>query len=216
MIFNMARTSLLAHIAMIVIAGTIAFMYIYPTIQQIRQNQDTAVLFSGEVAKVSEVNAKLQQKVSAINSIPLQDKQKLVTYMPDSLDDVSILRIMEAILITVGIEASTLQFGSGGSEDNGQDVSFDSTLENNVVNDSKTVQSTVAVAFEADEASLFTFFEAVERSSVPFVVKEVELAPSESGLVSAELVYSVYALASETSSASVFADEVMNDTDFDF
>ncbi|MFN3188383.1 MAG: hypothetical protein ACK42D_02450 [Candidatus Paceibacteria bacterium] len=200
----MARTSLLVHIVMIVIAGTIGFLYIYPMIGQIRENQDTAVTFNREVTRVSAVNGQLQQKLSAINSIPIQDKQKLVTYMPDTLDDVMFMRTMEAILISSGIEPASLQFGGGNAGEGDQAVSVDEFEEfDSNISNTKTVKSDISVAFEADETSLFSFFAAVERSSVPFVVKEVTLAPSEGGGITAELVYSVHALSAQTSNTGV-------------
>ena len=222
----MARTSLLVHIVMIVIAGTIGFLYIYPMIGQIRENQDTAVTFSREVTRVSAVNTQLDQKLSAINSIPLADKQKLITYMPDTLDDVSFLRTMEAILIDSGIEPSSLNFGGGGSGDDndndiqGQEAQMDSFGEiNNVVESPKTIQSDISVSFETDETTLYNFFNAVENSAVPFVVKSAVLAPSEGGGITAELVYSVHALAPASSDVGMGTnDEMMqpefNDMDF--
>ena len=210
----MPRTSLLVHVSMIVIAGAIGFLYIYPTIGQIRDNQDAAVLFSREVTHVSGVNAQLQQKLMSINNIPLESKQKLVTYMPDTLDDVMFLRIMEAILINSGIEPTSLQFGSGKDGNNSQDTNENSLEESSSVTNEKTVQNTILVAFEVDEASLFSFFSAVEKSSVPFVLKEAVLAPIKGGGVSAELLYSVHALAAvDSSTASVSNDGGMEMND---
>ncbi len=205
----MARSSLLVHMVMIVIAGAIGYLYIFPTIGKIRQNQDMAVVFDTEVTKVSAVNAQLQQKLVAINSIPLEDKQKLVTYMPDTLDDISFLRTMEAILIASGIEPSALKFGSGKNEDGSQDSSGGASEESTTATDNRTVQSDVSVSFETTESALFSFFDAVEQSAVPFVIKEMTLAPSEKGGITAELVYTVHALAS-TDPAATTVDDSMN------
>lgn len=210
----MARSSLLVHVVMVIVAVTIAYLYIYPTVQQIRENQDTAVLFDKEVAQVSSVNAQLNQKLTAINSIPLEDKQKLMTYIPDNLDDVTFMRTMEAILFASGIQPTTLQFGSG-SNNEGAENSQTSTLDEfgqtqTAASDSKTIQSTLSVSFETDETSMYSFFEAVEQSAVPFVIKEASLSPSEEGGgVTAELVYSVHALATTTLLTSSSGD-VMN------
>jgi hypothetical protein len=188
---------------MIVVAGAIGYLYIFPTIGKIRDNQDTAVVFSREVAQVSGVNSQLQQKLTAINNIPIENKQRLMTYMPDSLDDVTFMRTMESILFSAGIEPATLQFGSGSNnEEKGQSSTADSSEETIVTSTEKTIQSTVSVSFETDESSLYNFFDAVEQSSVPFVLKETTLTQSESGQVSAELVYAVHALATTTTAIS--------------
>jgi hypothetical protein len=201
----MARSSLLVHVVMIVIAGAIGYLYIYPTIQQIRQNQDTAVIFDREANRVSLVNSQLQQKIASVNSIPLQDRQKLLTYMPDTLDEVAILRTMESILLSVGIEPATLEFGSIRQENS----SSDSFTEAEVGPASKTVSSTVSVMFEASETALFAFFEAVEKSALPFIEKEISLAPDETGrLIAADLVYTVHALAPAVVVSEQFIDDM--------
>jgi len=204
----MARSSLLVHIVMVVIAGAIGYLYIYPTIVQIRDNQDMAVLFNREVAQVSGTNSKLQQKLTAINNISLESKQKLVTYMPDTLDDVTFMRTIEAILFASGIEPSALQFGSGNNNEGNDSSSTATQNEFALVTNKITDESTINVAFEVDEASLFSFFSAVELSEVPFVLKEAVLTPTEGGAVSAELIYTVHALAS-TTSATVLDSSMM-------
>lgn len=196
---------------MIVVAGAIGYLYIFPTIGQIRDNQDTAVVFNREVAQVSGVNSQLQQKLTAINNIPLENKQKLVTYMPDSLDDVTFMRTMESILFSAGIEPASLQFGSGSKDSEDQGSSADSSEETSVASTEKTIQSTVSVSFETDESSLYSFFDAVEQSSMPFVLKEATLTPSESGGITAELVYAVHALATTTTTMAPAVDPMMGE-----
>lgn len=211
----MARSSLLMHIIMMSVVGAIGFLYIYPTIGQIRINQDTAVLFAKELTKVSAVNDQLEQKLVSINNIPLQDKQKLITYMPDTLDDVMFLRTMEAILLASGIEPSTLQFGSGKDSNNEQSASSDDSQEASTVTDKMTIQNNISVAFETDETSLFGFFAAVEQSDVPFVIKEAVLTPSDGGGVAVELVYVVQALSPVKSPVAVVEDLMGFDMEID-
>lgn len=207
----MARSSLFVHIIMLVIAGAIGYLYIFPTIGKIRDNQDTAVAFSREVAQVSNVNSQLQQKLSAINNIPLENKQRLATYMPDSLDDVTFMRTIESVLFSAGIEPATLQFGSSSNDGDDEGSStMDSSNEVDFASSEKTIQSTISVSFETDESSLYSFFDAVEQSLVPFVLKEATLTPSEDGGVSADLVYVVHALAPTTATLAPAGDLMMD------
>lgn len=207
----MATSSLLTNIIMLVIITGIGYFYIYPTVGQIRENQDVAVTFATELTKVSAVNSQLQEKVTAINNVPLQDKQKLATYMPDTLDDVALMRTMESILIAVGIEPDSLAF-AGGASDGSQNTQTDTSQEVADGVDSITVESTISISFETDEDTLYSYFAAVERSVVPFFLKNATLTPTEAGLVSADLTYTVFALAPATVSNSTNADNsIIND-----
>jgi hypothetical protein len=206
----MQQTSIIRHIIMILIAGAIVVLYIQPTIQQIRQNQDSAVLYNAEVEKVTMVNQLMAQKLATINSIPLTDRQKLITYMPDNVEEVSVLRTLETILFSVGIQPSTLELSDEASDVNNSE-SQDALLTGDVTM-SLTQKKDIAVSFVTDEATLQLFFRTIASSDIPFVLHSATITPQENNQVAVDITYSVFSLlpASSTVGDSAILVDDMN------
>ena len=110
----MIGNSFIVQIGMAALSVGILFFYVHPTFSKIGETQDAISQYQIETAKVSEVNAKLQNYVNRINSISAADMRALLTYMPDEVDHVAVTRdifnMAEATEVYLsGVQYSELQ-----------------------------------------------------------------------------------------------------------
>jgi hypothetical protein len=200
----MKQASLITHLMLLTVAVMIGYVYIYPTVLAIGVNQDTAVMFNNEIPKVKEFNSQLEQKLMVINSIPFEERQKLSIYMPLSFDELALLRTFEAIMLSVGIEPSALEFERGET-----DASAASSQDGKA-NIPYTIVANVSASFVAREEVVMNFLDAVALSTVPFVLETLELTPTEDGRVTVEVMYSTYALAPDATREAVSDSQMLS------
>lgn len=199
----MGRANLVTHIIMITVAGAIVFLYILPTIRRIKDNQDTVTVFKNEVAKVSQVNTLLDQKVIKINSIPLEIRQKLTEFVPDAIDELAIMRTLEAILIASDLVPLSLSIEANDASGNS------STQPEQIADLMKTV--TIATTFETNQETLYKFFQNIQTSSYPFVIKELSITPAEGTLLAIDVKYKVNSLDPNPNPKPIPATDIFGD-----
>lgn len=94
----MSKFGLLTQVGMIMIAVAIGMLYIRPSVVTIRETEDSVKLYQREVDNVSAVNQDLAGKIAAIDALPTADTQALLTYLPDSVDEIAVMKDILAIL----------------------------------------------------------------------------------------------------------------------
>jgi len=183
----MGKTSLITHVVMVVIAVSIGFLYIQPTIESIKANQVTASVFKGELDKVNGVNALLDERFTSVGNIASQSKQRLTTFMPDSIDKIAVMRTLEAILLLNEITPATLAFEDG---DQNRNTQTRSSVQSTTLTDTALINT----SFVTDEETLYKFFQTVQNSSYPFVLSSLSITPAEGFLLTVDAAYTVSAL----------------------
>lgn len=117
----MSKLSLLTLIGMIVVACTIGIMYIKPAITDIRTIEETTSKYTTEIQKVSAVNETLTAKLSQLESQTPADSEALKRYLPDTVDEVAVMKDIIEIFATVGVTVDgityTLPIDSDGAVD---------------------------------------------------------------------------------------------------
>ena len=93
----MSKFSLLTHLFLIGIAIAIGILYIKPTVEKIGVIEDQTAVYDEESRKVSEVNQMLTQKLSVVDSVTPADKENLLRYLPDTIDDITVMKDIVAI-----------------------------------------------------------------------------------------------------------------------
>jgi len=106
----MSAFNLFFQVAMVAIAITIGFLYINPTVTAIRDTQVLTQTYVNEKDNVDKVNAQLASRVAAINSVSSSNKQALLRYVPDTVDDIAVLKDLNIIAKQLGIVPKTLSF----------------------------------------------------------------------------------------------------------
>jgi len=106
----MSKLSLFSLLGMIIVACTIGVMYIKPTVADIRAIEDTTSLHRDEILKVSEVNENLSRKLITLEAISPADNQALEKYLPDSVDEVAVMKDISTIFSSVGVSLDGLTY----------------------------------------------------------------------------------------------------------
>jgi hypothetical protein len=89
--------SSIAQFALLVISFGIFFTYTQPVIGEIKTIQDETFAYTDAVNKASEFNAKLSDLVSRMNSFRTSDVESLETYLPDEVDELTVLSDIETV-----------------------------------------------------------------------------------------------------------------------
>jgi hypothetical protein len=105
----MIPKGLFAQIGMVILSAGIIMTHIKPALDDIRVAQDDVIKYQEELATVSGVNNRLRNLSEDINSISTDSREKLLTYLPDAVDELSVARDLklmteEAGLIFLGVE----------------------------------------------------------------------------------------------------------------
>ena len=88
----MNQINLFVQIVMIAIAVGVVIFYVNPTVANIKQTQDLNQKYLDEINKVVTVNSLLQENVNQISSISRENKKALLRYLPDSVDEIAVLK----------------------------------------------------------------------------------------------------------------------------
>lgn len=190
----MSKINFLLQIVMVGTAVAIGFFYINPTIADIKKTQALAQLYTAEIKNVSSVNEQLQQHVSEIDSISLENKQALLRYMPDSVDEVAVMKDINTIAVQQGIVPTTLSYSP---------VKVSSNLEG-------TGSFTGLQAYDFKFGATVTYNQlkalltAMEKSAYLLRIVSLSVLPSDSGALTVDMAIEVY------SRAAVNTGEVSN------
>lgn len=176
----MNRFSLFTQIGMIIVAVVITIMYIKPTYSNIKTTQDTTTLYDDEAAKVKEVDLMLEQKIAAIDGVSVNDVDALKRYMPDSVDDVSVLKDIQAIFTALQLPISTLTAGGMSP----------------VTEDPRFVAHTFAVTSKMTYEEVKVLLHAIEVNDYLLQINTLKMIPGEEDLVSVDIGMTAFSRAS--------------------
>lgn len=88
----MMKYSVFAQVAVAIVAVVIVFTYVSPTLGTIGELQDDVARFDQAIAQVVTVNAMLDDLVNKMDAISPDDRRALITFMPDHLDELAVMR----------------------------------------------------------------------------------------------------------------------------
>ena len=111
----MSKLSLFTQIIMIVVAVLILFFYIKPTIAEVRAVQETTETYEAEAEKVAAVNQLLETQLNKVDSVNQADAEALQRYLPNNLDEISVMKDLSAILATEKITPTDISFTSSST-----------------------------------------------------------------------------------------------------
>jgi hypothetical protein len=184
----MITNSPFVQLFMVVLALAILFLYIRPTVTEIRATQDNISAYENELDRVTNVNDLLRSHTSAIDALPLSNIQALERYLPSQVDEIAIMRDLELIVNEVGVQLVTLEFA--GSDAN---VSADPSLEvTSRGNNPIATKFHLGVTSSYDE--LKTLLSAIEINNYQLSIDSADITPTEDGKLNADIVLVAYSL----------------------
>jgi len=187
----MMSKNIFIQIAMIAISVGIILTFVEPTFSKIGDLQDDIVVYQTEQQKVSGVNAQLASLINTLDNIAPDDQRRLLAYMPDEVDTISVVRDLSLISDNAGVEyISAVATGEGVSADE---------REVEVVSDFVEPKEYIfTLSVEGGYDQLKNLFMLLEQNNYPLEVKTVSVQKAESGQLAAEITMSAYAHAAES------------------
>lgn len=171
---------------LVILAGAIVILYVRPTITTIRATQDKIGVYQNELTRVAGVNSQITQYKNNINSLSLDDVQALERYLPNTIDELSVMRDLEAIAAETGVTLTSLAY-------EGQTAV--ATDENGIQLAAPTLPSaTFKIGATMSYDTMKIFLAALESNNYPLVVEKLDVSPDEEGTLGLAASIITYAL----------------------
>jgi len=175
---------LFSQVLAVVIALTIGYFYVQPTIDEIGVIQDDIATYTAERVKIESINNQLAMELAAFESISRSDKERLATYMPHFIDDISIMRDISFIVEQAGVTNTALSYE--GAVDAERAV-FSQANSQSSFSDQPPTSHSFSVNIQGSYDAVKTFLRLLERNEYPLEVHELSMATDEVGLITASM-----------------------------
>lgn len=168
---------LFSQISAAVIAITIGYFYVQPTVEQIGQIQTDIVVYQTERQEIESIIAQLDRKVAEYESISPANKTMLDTYMPTSIDDISIMRDLSFIIEQANLRSTALSYN--GVTDGNATVLQRSANPNTVLADRSATPYSFTVSVNGEYAQIKDFLRILEQNEYPLDVYNMSLSADQ-------------------------------------
>ncbi len=169
---------LLSQISLIVVAVALTMTYIKPMFVKISSVQDKISIYQEETEKVAAVNQTLDSLVKKVDSVSQEDQKRLLTYMPNEVDNIAVPRDIQAIAAEAGVVVQSINYEGPISMPN-------NTLGPSAV--SAIEPHSFVVELESSYDQLKQVLSYLEQNHYPLEVTEMEVRKKEGGFVTATL-----------------------------
>lgn len=178
--------SFLPQIAMIALSVGIIFFHVQPTFAEIGTIQDAIITYKSERQKVDDVNQKLSNLVSQVNDISTADQRALLTYMPDTVDQVSVSRDIYNMAESVDAYLKSVRYeGETNTSKKGKDTTKVKDKEKELSD--TPIPHTFSLSLDGTYDQIKSFLSLLEQNNYPLEVHELKIISSSSRVLSAEM-----------------------------
>jgi hypothetical protein len=183
----MIPTGLFTQILMIIVSVAIILTYVKPTFLELSKTQDDIAVYREEQEKVIAVNSRLADLTAKISSIPVSDQRKLLTYLPDTLDEVMVARDLLFITVESGASYESVEYANDNAK-KGRSNTSNSDSGNENLPTKHTFELSVIGTYE----QVKRLFELIEQNNYPLEVHGAELTGSGTDFITASLTLVTY------------------------
>jgi uncharacterized membrane protein len=181
----MIPNGLLSQIIITALSVGIIVSYVMPTFDKIATHQNEIDTYKAEQEKVSAVNTKLSQLSASINNISSDNQERLLTYMPDSIDTIDVPRTLEAISLAAGVTINEITYQDTSDQDSALAL-----LEAEPTIQPKTERFTLDVDCSYSQFKQLLFL--LEQNEFPLEVTDMEVTKKEGGNLNVKLLLTTY------------------------
>ena len=173
----MMLNGLFTQIVVAALAIGIAVTYVQPTFTEIGEVQSSIAEYEREIDRVSDVNQRLAALVAQADSLSVSDRRALQTYLPNSIDIVSVPRDISAMADEAGVLLRSVGYDG--------EVSYFSRRANQAA-DENPMAHAFAVQVEGTYEQIKTFLSLTERNEYPLQLGTLDIrADEENALIDA-------------------------------
>lgn len=181
----MISKSLFINVAMIAISIGIVITYVEPTFSEISKLQEDISVYQNEQKKVSEVNNQLSSLIDVLTSVYTDDERRLLTYMPDQIDPIDVVRDLSLISKEIGLTNISPVFEGKNTEKN-------QNREARGANIIQPEEYRFSLSAGGTYSQIKNLFLLLEQNDYPFEVQSVSLVSEEEGVLFFAAILSVY------------------------
>jgi hypothetical protein len=190
----MMSKNLLVQVAMIALSIGIVVTFVEPTFSEIGELQDDIAVYQTEQRKVSEVNNQLSSLVRVLNEVVPDDQRRLLTYMPDTVDTISVVRDLSLISNEAGVLfVSAVSAGLKNATNQSEKVADSIQPKEHLFN----------LSVEGTYGQLKNLFILLEQNNYPMEAQNIVVQKREGGFLSMEVSLSVFSLEDSVSSEKI-------------
>jgi hypothetical protein len=180
----MKPIGLISQIFVIGFAVAIVALYVRPTFAEIGDIQNKTQEFLLERERVTETNKVLAAHVLELQSITVNERNRLSTYMPQLLDEVAVLRDIEIIAQNSDVNYREIQY-------TGERI--DNSAEARLLQDVDLLQQQeFTIVVQGSYSMLKDFFSLLEQNEYPLQVHELQISALDDGFLSADATVVTY------------------------
>lgn len=177
----MFGNSLLTQIGVAGLAIGIVVTYIRPTIDVVKGLQDDIENTRAEAAKIISVNERLSALYAEVNAIRVADKTALMTYLPDKIDEVKVLKDLAWMARDSNVFIKNLSYDGV--------LRIKSSAAQS--GDQPTMHS-FKISLSSSYAQLKNFLLRLEQNNYPFTVHTLSVVPAEGGILDVTITLLTY------------------------
>lgn len=177
----MIPKGLFTQIIMVVISVAIIITYIKPGLSEATSTQDDIVVYQKGTESVSEVNDQLATLVSRLEGVSVEDQRRLLTYMPDKIDHISVLRDLLLISIESGATYKNSSYSEGGK-----------TRDANSPAVNMPAKNVFSLQVDGTYDQLKKLLGLMEKNDYPLEITDLNISSIEGGLMSADISLNIY------------------------
>lgn len=174
---------LFSQLVMIAVSIAIIFTYIKPSFTQMTDTQDTIAVYQEEIAKVAQVNEKLQFLVQEMEGVSSDDKKRLLAFMPDAIDTIAVPRDIQAVADDVGVLVRNISYEGP--------VKAVPTIDG-TIDETKPEQHVFEFSFESSYGQLKQVLQAFEENRYPLEIAEMDVTKTEGGFLNVAMKITTY------------------------
>ena len=173
----MSAQGLFTQLGMIVISIAIIITYIQPAFADIAVMQDDIVIYENELKEASEVSTKLSGFVLKLEGVTSDDRRRLLTYLPNTVDEIAVQRDLSLI----AKEAGVLYISSP----------YTGTVDN-IASEDLPSQSTFDLSVEGTYGQIKNLLRLMETNHYLLEIVNLDITRTEGGFLSADFSLVVY------------------------
>lgn len=181
----MIPTGLFSQIGMIIISVGIIFTYIQPTLSGISLIQDDIFLYQTKFGKVAGVNDRLDSLVDGVRRVSTEDRNRLNTFLPDSVDGIDVSRDLFIIAKEAGLLYVDSQYLTDESSVNSRSV-------NNSSDDFVPDGHLLELSVEGTYDQIKRLFSLLEKSDYLLELDNLNVSKLEGGFLEAVITLRTY------------------------
>jgi hypothetical protein len=174
----MIPKGLFSQLAMVFISIAIVITYVQPTFEEIAEIQDSMSTYELERDKVIVVNSQLADLEATLSQVSNDDEKRLMVYLPNSIDEIAVLRDIETITNNAGALYKEVSFAGAFAPPESDD------------NESSSIPATMYafdLVVEGTYDQIKELFALLDQNAYPLISQSVAMQPLEGSFLTANI-----------------------------